>query len=725
MFGYFSTKGFNKYLKRAKKILDENWTGSYTKPSPSLYPHQWNWDSGFIAIGYSHYNQKRAEMELLSLFNAQWPNGMLPQIVFNPESLGNYFPEPDFWQAPEGRLTSGITMPPLHAIACLHILENAQDQKEASSFLRKVFPHLLGSHRYFYEYRDPNNEGLVYIRHPWESGIDNSPNWDAPLKAIKIDKSKLPAYERKDLKYGVPAEERPRDEDYDRYVFLVDLFRRNQYDEKIIYDECPFLIQDSLFNSILCRANQALLEIANHIGEDNSEIREWTDQTTRAIGAKLWCDRCRIFESYDLVRKSHIHGATAAGFSPLFAGAATKEQATMLYEYMNSIHFCALHQGNCFTIPNFDMTHEAFDPRNYWRGPVWININWLLSHGLKRYGYAEKADSMKRDVMQLPVRFGFHEYFDSVSGKGYGSNSFSWTAALFIDILYHYYDKDKHRLSFLAPNTVRKLKQQVVLNSVGPSDTKFDANLAASLMKTMKSCQDRFYDIDRGLVDYKKMKESTEYKDYKELSSQLHTLDLNELTTYEEKLAFWINLYNLIVIQGIIDLDIDTSVKEVADFFQKVCYQIGPHCFSPDDIEHGMLRGNARPPYRPFRQFKKREPRLAFVIDRVDPRIHFALVCGSRSCAPIRFYDPNEIEQQLELAAYKFVNSSEVVILPEENKIIMSQVFDWYQRDFGGKKAVLKFIKERVDSDWKREFLTENIEQVKVEYLFYDWNLNH
>lgn len=86
MFGYFSTKGFNKYLKRAKKILDENWTGSYTKPSPSLYPHQWNWDSGFIAIGYSHYNQKRAEMELLSLFNAQWPNGMLPKssLTLNP-----------------------------------------------------------------------------------------------------------------------------------------------------------------------------------------------------------------------------------------------------------------------------------------------------------------------------------------------------------------------------------------------------------------------------------------------------------------------------------------------------------------------------------------------------------------------------------------------------------------------------------------------------------------
>lgn len=80
MFGYFSTKGFKKYLKRAKKILDENWTGSYTKPSPTLYPYQWNGDSGFIAIGYSHYNQKRAQQELLSLFNVL-DEGIYPNVV--------------------------------------------------------------------------------------------------------------------------------------------------------------------------------------------------------------------------------------------------------------------------------------------------------------------------------------------------------------------------------------------------------------------------------------------------------------------------------------------------------------------------------------------------------------------------------------------------------------------------------------------------------------------
>ena len=103
MLSYFSTRGFRKYLKLAKEILLGNWTGSYTKPSPSLYPHQWNWDSAFIAIGYAHYDQERAQQEILSLFENQWSNGMVPQIVFNPQALGHYFPEPDFWQVPDGR----------------------------------------------------------------------------------------------------------------------------------------------------------------------------------------------------------------------------------------------------------------------------------------------------------------------------------------------------------------------------------------------------------------------------------------------------------------------------------------------------------------------------------------------------------------------------------------------------------------------------------------------
>ncbi|UCF57099.1 MAG: DUF547 domain-containing protein [Deltaproteobacteria bacterium] len=726
MLSYFSTKGFKNYLKVAKKILDGNWTGSYTKPSPRLYPHQWNWDSGFIAIGYAHYDQNRAQQEILSLFQSQWPNGMVPQIVFNSEALGHYFPEPDFWQVPDGRFTSGITMPPLHAIACWHIYEEASDKESARDFLRIMFPKLMASHRYLYEFRDPDRTGLVYIRHPWESGLDNSPAWDSALRNIKIDKEKLPSYERRDLKHGVPAEQRPSDEDYDRYIYLVDLFRRLRYREDDIYKECPFLIKDVLFNSILCRANRDLLEIGRMLKEDTREVEEWLNLTSRAISRDLWCKPCEKFEDLDLLAGEYIHTATAASFMPLFAGAASKSQSEIIYSYINSLSFCALHQGNCFTIPNYDMTREDFDPRNYWRGPVWININWMLSQGLKGYGYKEKADSMKKDMIQLPIRFGFHEYFDSQTGKGYGSGNFSWTAALFLDLVYEYYDQDKHRFDWMKLGKSRRLKEKNVLNQETRIQATPSTDVACNLMATMGDLKDRFYDFNRGLVDYEAMKNSSEYRSmYQEMSAKLQAFDLASLSSLEEKLAFWINLYNTIVVHGIVELGVTSSVREISNFFSHISYRIGEYTFSAEEIEHGILRANSRPPYRLLPLFGRKDPRRQFSLGRVDPRIHFALVCGSRSCAPIRVYEPGRIHEQLEIATRNFINSSEVVILPEENKVLLSQMFNWYKRDFGGKKEIFEFLLRYLVQDEKSDFLERNMDSIIVEYLFYDWNLNH
>jgi hypothetical protein len=715
MLSYFSTRGFRNYLKVAKQILDGNWTGFYTKPSSRLYPHQWNWDSGFIAIGYAHYDQMRAQQEILSLFENQWPNGMVPQIVFNPQALGHYFPEPDFWQVPDGRSTSGITMPPLHAIACWHIYEEAQDREKAHDFLKIMFPLLMASHRYFYQFRDHKGIGLVHIRHPWESGLDNSPAWDIPLQQILIDRTKLPSYERKDLQHGIPREQRPGDDDYDRYVYLVDLFRRLKYEEEDIYKECPFLIQDVLFNSILCRANRDLLEIGRILKEDTGELAEWTDQTSRAISEELWCEPCREFEDIDLVRGEPIHTATAANFMPLFAGAATKDQAEIIYGTLNSVSFCALHQGNCFTIPNYDMTRE-----------VWININWMLSQGLKGYGYKQKADAMKKDMIQLPIRFGFHEYFDSQTGKGYGSRNFSWTAALFLDLVYEYYDEDEHSFNWLKLGKSRKLKETLVLNQGGGDQVPPSTDVACNLMATMGDLKERFYNLNRGLVDYEAMKNSPEYRSmYQEMSTKLQNFDLEKLSSLEEKLAFWINLYNTIVVHGIVELGVASSVREISNFFSHIAYRIGEYTFSAEEIEHGILRANSRPPYRPFPLLKRKDPRRQFSLERIDPRIHFAMVCGSRSCAPIGFYEPSRIHEQLEIATRNFVNSSEVVILPEEKKILLSQIFNWYKRDFGGKKQMFEFLQRYLDQDEKSDFFGRNKDAMVVEYLFYDWNLNH
>jgi len=282
---------------------------------------------------------------------------------------------------------------------------------------------------------------------------------------------------------------RPSDDDYDRYVYLVDLFRQCNYDEFRIRETCPFLIQDPLYNSILCRANESLVRLAETIGESPETPRSWAKNTAEAISKKLWHEEHGMFDAYDLASEQLIEVDTAAGFMPLYAGAARREQAERLYNQLNSLSFCALHQGNCFTIPNYDTQKEDFERSNYWRGPIWININWMLAQGLRRYGYTPKADSLQKDLLQLPIRFCFYEYFDSFDGSGYGSENFSWTAALFIDLVQEFYESEKSVAS-VASRIKDLFAKDTILND-GSEMPDIDPNkLAGELMHNIRILRD-------------------------------------------------------------------------------------------------------------------------------------------------------------------------------------------------------------------------------------------
>ncbi len=299
--------------ERARDVLAGNWTGRHTRPAPRQYPHQWNWDSGFVAIGYSHYDIERACAELAALYEGQWKNGMLPQIIYDRGSLEGYFPGPDIWDiqssphAPEGILTSGITMPPIHAVAFRSIYERGDADKDrrgtARRFVEENFSRAFRSLEYFYREREVSGTGLVYIRHPWESGLDNSPAWDAVLPTFEYDPSRLPSYERRDLDHGIPAEQRPTDSEYERYVYLIDLFRRHRYSESAIQGVSPFLVAGPLFNSILCRACQDLAWVADRIGRSREAglLESWAERTARGVRQHLWhseSDKCRSFCPY-------------------------------------------------------------------------------------------------------------------------------------------------------------------------------------------------------------------------------------------------------------------------------------------------------------------------------------------------------------------------------------------------------------------------------------------
>ena len=147
----------DRLARAAVRVLIENWHGHATVPSRSLYPHQWSWDSAFIALGLERFVPRRAAAELLSLFGAQWSDGRIPHIAFNPAVPDDaYFPGPSFWRSAEidGHPpidTSGIIQPPVHAVAAAAVIQGLREEGQA--FADRVYPYLVAQNSYLRQRR--------------------------------------------------------------------------------------------------------------------------------------------------------------------------------------------------------------------------------------------------------------------------------------------------------------------------------------------------------------------------------------------------------------------------------------------------------------------------------------------------------------------------------------------------------------------------------------------
>ena len=422
----------------AEAVLDANWLGESTLPGPRLYPHQWSWDSAFAAIGNAERAPGRARSELDTLFGAQWSNGLLPHIVFHPDADA-YFPGPETWRtdvsehAPRGRPTSGIVQPPVHATAAWMVHELAPDRDASLEWLGRLLPRLAAWHDYLYRERDLDDDGLAVIRHPWESGMDDSPAWDVPLAAIEIEPGAVPPYPRKDLTMA-RAEERPTATAYDQYVHLVECFKRHRYDERAIRAECPFMVEDPSFNALLAAAGDDLARIAEAVGEDGERHRERARRTAAAVNTRLWSPSLHSYVPFDRVARRQVPAPVAGGFVPLFAGIPNAGRAQLMLRQLDSSHFWP-QGGDGRPVPTCDRLSPTFVPTRYWRGPAWVNVNWLISRGLRRYRFHDYAEAIRSATLAMVAEQGFREYFDPLTGTGLGSDQFSWTAALTLDFL--------------------------------------------------------------------------------------------------------------------------------------------------------------------------------------------------------------------------------------------------------------------------------------------------
>ncbi|MFK0117668.1 MGH1-like glycoside hydrolase domain-containing protein [Streptomyces sp. NPDC090994] len=421
----------------AARVLTDNWTGASTVPSRTLYPHQWSWDSAFVAIGLRHLSARRAQRELESLFAAQWADGRIPHIVFNPAVPEDaYFPSPDFWRssragraagAPAAPETSGIVQPPVHALAAWLVHRADPDLSRRHRFLDRAYPRLTAWHDYLLTRRDLGGGGLAAVVHPWEPGTDNSPCWDRALG--RVDPAPPDTFRRADLDHGHPRD-RPTDLDYGRYVRLAADYRAAGYDDRAARP--AFAVEDPCFNALLAVGEHALAATARALGRADAPHTARADALTRNLVDRLWDAEAGLFRVRDLRTGDLVDERGVTGLVPLLLPHLPARVVHALRTTLAGPGFAA---PATRLVPSYDLTGPAFDPQRYWRGPAWFNTAWLIHRGLRTHGADADAERLRQGFLTEAGRSGFAEYVDPVTGEARGARHFSWTAALTLDLL--------------------------------------------------------------------------------------------------------------------------------------------------------------------------------------------------------------------------------------------------------------------------------------------------
>ena len=425
-----------------KIVLANNQNGGHTMPAPDLYPHQWLWDSCFIAIGLRHYDPKRAKIELLEMFKGQWSNGMIPHMIFDPSK--KYRTDRDVWRSFVSPYsteisTSGITQPPVLADAVTKVGQKLS-KIDAQKFYKKVLPNLINYHTWLMTERDPHGEGLVLQIHPWETGLDNTPPWMTQLhehskpwwiwSIEKLHMDSVVNFFRRDTRH-VPPGQRISNVEALMVFDLIRRFRRKNYDIGRILHRSMFCIEDVGFNSILARNNQLIIELAELSRRKlPPSFIELVEKQKNALQG-CWSEKYQTFFSRDFITHGLIEEQTISSLLTLYSGAiSAKQAASIVRQLTDDSKFATPHP-----IPSVPIDNPDFSSVRYWQGPTWVNTNWLIIDGLRSYGYNELAAKISRDTVDLVTQHGPYEYFSALDGKPLGANNFSWTAALTIDLL--------------------------------------------------------------------------------------------------------------------------------------------------------------------------------------------------------------------------------------------------------------------------------------------------
>ena len=277
------------------------------------------------------------------------------------------------------------------------------------AFLREIYPALAKLYNYFLIDRDPRKNHLIGIINPDESGEDNSPRFDIVL--------------------NLPAQQ-TLDENFQKRVGLIKQNRLCNFEAPFCMKNF-FWVKDVPFNVIFVENLKNLSDIASQLGyEVDADFFFRKSQEVIQSMRQLMLEDGIFWSTYGSDYKK-IKVKTWAIFMPLFAKIVTKKEAESLIEnfLMNPEEFYLN-----YLVPTVSKSEPAFDPKGFWRGPIWIAINWFIFKGLKKYGFNKAAAEVLKSSLKLIEKSGFREQFNPLTGEGLGAQNFTW-GGLVLDMM--------------------------------------------------------------------------------------------------------------------------------------------------------------------------------------------------------------------------------------------------------------------------------------------------
>jgi glycogen debranching enzyme len=384
----------------------------YICPARPKYPHQWFWDSSFHAIVTSKVDPDLAVKEIDSLFQAMRPNGFMPNMIL--------------WEGCHGiecigsrifvtGMTSNITQPPVIAVALQEIFNSTRDRGIVERYLPLVKKH----YEWLARERDPDDDGLVSVIHPWETGIDATPSFDSLL--------------------GLHGDKPCPVEFYAAVYGLLARYAAMQWDIGEVFATGAFDVEHVMFNCIYAEGLRSIARLSTLLGDGHAaqHYAQRADRVERAIVDVCWNDQHRIF--FDVSSASGHEQLKVKTVSSLFPIILSNLDEELVHLLVNEHLLNADRFWLPFPVPSVSRDEPQFaahDSPLLWRGPTWMNTNWFLVRGLASHGYEDVAREIARRSAALADQVGFSEFYDPLTGAGGGQQAYSWST-LVLDMLAH------------------------------------------------------------------------------------------------------------------------------------------------------------------------------------------------------------------------------------------------------------------------------------------------